>query len=161
MRGHGSLNLLAAIGAVVLYTGTAAAQLQRTVSGPPNVTPGRVYSFYLSGFVPGEKVYPTVQPVVCARRSERCEQDPCPSCAVTTIGSEGTATVRFRWPRTSLYVIANMNFRHPRWRQGSRALVRIDLASTTVPRGCERMPSITANPRAGSIVCAATLTWIR
>jgi hypothetical protein len=160
MRGRASLNLVAALGASVLYAATAAAQLQRTVNAPAHVTPGHVYALYVSGFVPGEKVYPTVQPVACARRSERCEQAPCPSCSVTTIGSDGTASIRFRWPRTSLYVIANMDFRHPRWARRSRALVRIDLASITVPRGCERMPSITANPQGGSIVCAATLTWI-
>jgi hypothetical protein len=140
---------------------TAAAYLQRTVSGPPAVVPGHVYSFYVSGFTPGVRVYPTVQPVDCARTTERCEQDPCPSCAVTRIGSSGTATVRFRWPRTSLYTFANMDFGHYRWQRGSRALVRIDLVSRVVPRGCQRMPSITANPTAGSVVCAATVTQIR
>jgi hypothetical protein len=123
--------------------------------------PGHVYTFYVSGFIPGERIYPTVQPVSCARTSERCVQDPCPGCALTRIGASGTATVRFRWPKKSFYVFANMFFAHYKWRPGSRALVRINLASTGVPRGCQRMPSITANPQAGSVVCAATLTRIR
>jgi hypothetical protein len=66
--------------------------------------------------------------------------------------------VRFRWPKRSLYVFANMLFAHRKWQPGSRALVRINLASTSVPRGCQRMASITANQQAGSVVCAATLT---
>jgi hypothetical protein len=69
--------------------------------------------------------------------------------------------VRFRWPNKSFYVFANMFFAHYNWQPGSRALVRINLASTRVPQGCQRMPSITANPQAGSVVCAATLTQIR
>lgn len=68
--------------------------------------------------------------------------------------------MRFRWPDSSFYVFANMFFAHYRWQPGSHALVRINLASTHVPPGCERMPSVTANPRAGSVVCAATLTRI-
>lgn len=149
------------VAAVLLFVGTAAAFLQRTANGAASVVPGNVYAFYVSGFTAGERIYPTVQPVSCARTSERCVQDPCPGCAATTIGASGTATVRFRWPKTSIYVFANMDFGHHRWRPGSRALVRINLASTRVPRGCQRMPSITANPQAGSVVCAATLTEIR
>jgi hypothetical protein len=139
----------------------AAAYLQRTVNGPAAVLPGHVYTFYVSGFTPGERIYPTVQPVSCARSSERCVEDPCPSCALTRIGASGTADVRFRWPKKSFYVFANMLFAHYNWRPGTQALVRINLASTSVPRGCQRMPSITANPQAGSVVCAATLTQIR
>jgi len=150
-----------ALAGLVAGVATATAYLQRTVNAPSSVVPGHLYTFSVSGFRPGESIYPTVQPVSCARSSERCVQDPCPSCALTRIGSSGTATVRFRWPRRSLYVFANMDFAHHRWRPGSRALVRINLASTRVPRGCQRMPSITANPEAGSIVCAATLTEIR
>lgn len=140
---------------------SAVAALQRTLDGPAAVTPGHIYNFYVSGFPPGEEVYPTVQPVSCARSSERCEQSPCPACATTRIGPSGTVTVRFRWPRTSIYAIANMETVDRRWQSGSRALVRIDLASRVVPRGCQRMASTTANPQAGSTVCAATLTQIR
>jgi hypothetical protein len=134
---------------------------QRILRGPSSVIPGRVYSFHISGFIRGEKVYPNVLPVSCPRTSERCEQSPCPSCAVTRIGASGAATVRFRWPKTSLYVVGNMDFRHYRWQRRSSALIRIDLASTRVPRGCKRMPSITANPRAGSVVCAETFAQIK
>jgi hypothetical protein len=35
------------------------------------------------------------------------------------------------------------------------------LGMAGVPRGCQRMRSLTANPQAGSVVCAATLTQIR
>jgi hypothetical protein len=147
-------------GAALLGATAASAYLQHTVDGPAAVVPGHVYSFYVSGFTPGEVVYPTVQPVSCARTSERCEEAPCPNCDTVRIGPSGSATVRFRWPKESLYAFANMHFGHYRWRRGNRALVRIDLASTVVPRGCQRMPSITANPNAGSIVCAATLTKI-
>lgn len=146
---------------LVLGTTSAVAALQRTLNGPAGVTPGRIYTFYVSGFTPGEEVYPTVQPVSCARSSEKCEQSPCPACATTTIGASGTTMVRFRWPRTSIYSIANMDTVDRRWQPGSRALVRIDLASRVVPRGCQRMASTTANPQAGSTVCAATLTQIR
>lgn len=149
------------LSAVLAFVGTAPAYLQRTVNGPGSVVPGHVYTFFVSGFTPGERIYPTVQPVSCARTSERCVQDPCPSCAVKTIGASGTATLRFRWPKRSLFVFANMYFGHYRWRPGSRALVRINVASTRVPRGCQRMPSITANPQAGSVVCTATLTQMR
>ena len=145
----------------LVASATAVAYLQRTVNGPATVVPGHVYTFYVSGFRPGERVYPTVQPASCARSSERCEQSPCPSCALVTIPQSGIATVKFRWPTTSLYVIANMDFRHPHWRRYSHALVRIDLASLSVPSGCQRMTSLTANRRAGSVVCAATLTVIR
>jgi hypothetical protein len=155
----GCVTLLLVAGLVSVATATA--YLQRTVNGPPSVLPGHVYKFYVSGFSPGEVIYPTVQPVSCARSGERCVQDPCPSCAPTKIGSSGTANVRFRWPTKSFYVVANMMFAHYKWPPGSRALVRINLASNRVPRGCQRMPSITANPQAGSVVCAATLTQIR
>jgi hypothetical protein len=57
---------------------------------------------------------------------------------------------------TGSITAANMDFGHLGWRRRSGALVRIDLASTVVPRGCQRMSSITANPQVGSIVCAAT-----
>ena len=160
VRGRVVIELVSAVVALAVLTGTAAGELQRTLNGPATVRPGHVYTFSLAGFVPGEEVYPTVQPVACARRSERCEQDPCPACAVTKVGANGTALVRFRWPHDALYVIANMSFKHPRWRRGSSALVRIDVASTRVPRGCQRMPSITANSQAGSIVCAATIARI-
>jgi hypothetical protein len=160
LRRRPSIFVIAVL-AVLMSTVTATAYLQRTVSGPGSVVPGHVYTFYVSGFSPGETVYPTVQPVSCARSSERCVQDPCPSCGPTRIGSSGTAIVRFRWPRRSFYVVANMSFDNHTWQPGSRALVRINLASTRVPRGCQRMPSITANPQAGSVVCAATLTRIR
>lgn len=155
----GCVTLLLVAGLVSVTA--AAGFLQRTVNGPASVVPGHVYAFYVSGFSPGEVIYPTVQPVSCARRSERCVQDPCPSCTPAKVGPSGTATVRFRWPKKSFYVFANMFFAHPKWRPGSRALVRINLASIRVPRGCQRMPSITANPQAGSVVCAATLTQIR
>ncbi len=148
------------IALVLVVSTTALAYLQRTVNGPATVVPGHVYTFYVSGFHPGERVYPTVQPASCARTSERCEQSPCPSCAPVRISRSGTATVKFRWPTTSLYVIANMDFRHPQWRRHSYALVRIDLASLSVPSACQRMTSLTANSRAGSVVCAATLTVI-
>jgi hypothetical protein len=153
--------LVIAVLAVLMSTVTATAYLQRTVNGPGSVVPGHFYTFYVSGFSPGETVYPTVQPVSCGRSSERCVQDPCPSCGPTRIESSGTAIVRFRWPRRSFHVVANMSFDHYTWQRGSRALVRINLASSRVPRGCQRMPSITANPQAGSVVCAATLTRIR
>jgi hypothetical protein len=149
------------VAALLVSVATAAAYLQRTVNGPASVVPGHVYTFYVSGFSPGEAIYPTVQPASCARSGERCVQAPCPSCAGTKIGSSGTATVRFRWPKRSYYVFANMLFAHYDWQPGSHALVRINVASTRVPRGCQRMPSITANPQAGSVVCAATLTQIR
>lgn len=152
--------VIAALAAVLMSAATATAYLQRTVNGPPSVVPGHRYKLYVSGFIPGEEVYPTVQPVSCARKSERCEQDPCPGCASTRIGPSGAATVRFRWPKASLDAIANMNVHHYPWHRGSLALIRIDLVSRVVPRGCQRMPSITANPQAGSIVCAATLTRI-
>lgn len=155
-----SIIFVIALAAVLISVATATAYLQRTVNGPASVLPGDVYTFYVSGFSLGETIYPTVQPVSCARSGERCVQDPCPSCAVTRIGASGTATVRFRWPRRSFYVFANMFFAHYKWQPGSRALVRINLASTRVPRGCQRMPSITANRQAGSVVCAATLTQI-
>jgi hypothetical protein len=145
---------------VVVCVAPAAGYLQRTVNGPASVVPGHAYTFYVSGFSPGEEIYPTVQPVSCASRSERCVQDPCPSCASTRIGPSGTATVRLDWPKRSFYVFANMFFGHYKWRPGSRALVRINLVGARVPRGCQRMPSTTANPRAGSVVCAATLTRI-
>jgi hypothetical protein len=161
MNHHRSIAFAIALAAVLVSVGTAAAYLQRTVNGPASVVPGHVYTFYVSGFTPGERVYPTVQPASCARTSERCVQDPCPACAPTRIDAPGTATVRFRWPKRSFYVFANMLFGHYKWRPGSRALVRINVASTGVPRGCQRMPSITANPHAGSVVCAATLTQIR
>jgi hypothetical protein len=164
MRSYGSrsraITLAVTFVAVLASTGTAAAYLQRTLNGPASVVPGRVYTFDVSGFTPGERIYPTVQPISCARTSERCVQDPCPGCALTKVGASGTATVRFRWPKKSFYVFANMLFGHYKWRPGSRALVRINLASKRVPRGCERMRSTTANPNAGSIVCAATLTRI-
>jgi hypothetical protein len=160
-RRHGSIGLVITLASVLMFAATAGAYLQRTVNGPTSVVPGHVYAFYVSGFSPGEVIYPTVQPVSCARAGERCVQDPCPNCASTKIGSSGTATVRFRWPKKSLYAFASMSFARYKWQPGSRALVRINLASTTVPRGCRRMPSITANPRAGSVVCAATLTQIR
>jgi hypothetical protein len=156
-----SITFVIALAGLLIGVDTATAYLQRTVNGPASVVPGHVYTFYVSGFSPGEAVYPTVQPVSCARISERCAQDPCPSCGVTRIGGSGTATVRLRWPRRSLYAFANMFFAHHKWQPGSRALVRINLDSTRVPRGCQRMPSITANPQAGSVVCAATLTQIR
>jgi hypothetical protein len=146
--------------AVAVCVAQAAGYLQRTVNGPASVVPGHAYTFYISGFSPGEDVYPTVQPVSCASHSERCVQAPCPSCAPTRIGPSGTATVRLQWPKRSFYVFANMSFGHYEWRPGSRALVRINLVGTRVPRGCQRMPSITANPRAGSIVCAATLARV-
>jgi hypothetical protein len=161
VRRHRSVAIVIALVAVLVFVATAAAYLQRTVNGPASVVPGHVYTFYVSGFTPGEEIYPTVQPVSCARTSERCVQDPCPICASAKIGSSGTATVRFRWPERSFYAFANMFFAHYRWRPGSRVLVRINIVSTRVPRGCQRMPSITANPQAGSVVCAATLTQIR
>jgi hypothetical protein len=65
--------------------------------------------------------------------------------------------MRFRWPKKSLYVFANMLFAHYKWRPGSGALVRINVASTRVPRGCRREPSITANPHAGSVACGGHL----
>jgi hypothetical protein len=160
LRCHCPTIFITALAAVLLGVATAEGYLQRTVNGPPSVVPGHAYLFGVSGFIPGEEVYATVQPVSCARTSDRCEQAPCPSCASTRIGPSGTATVRFRWPESSLYVVANMDIAHHRWRRRSQALVRIDLASRIVPRGCQRMPSITANPQAGSIVCAATLTQI-
>jgi hypothetical protein len=150
-----------AVGAFLMSAVTAAAYLQRTVNGPASVVPGHAYTFYVSGFSPGETIYPTVQPISCARSSERCVQAPCPSCALTRIGLSGTATLRFRWPTRSFYVFANMFLAHNRWQPGSQALIRINLASTGMPRGCQRMRSITANPHAGSVVCAATLTQIR
>lgn len=153
--------LLVAAAAVVVGATPAVAHLQRTLNGPAHVAPGHTYTFYVSGFTPGEPVYPTVQPVSCARSSGRCEQSPCPACATTRIGASGTATLRFRWPTSSIYAIANMDIVHHRWRWGSRAIVRVDLAARALPAGCERMPSTTANPQAGSIVCAATLTRIR
>ena len=152
---------IAALVMVTLLTGTAGAALQRTVNGPESVSPGSSYSFYVSGFAAGERIYPTVQPAACARTSERCEQDPCPGCAATIIGRAGTAVVRFRWPRHSVYAAANMSVKSRAWKRGSRALIRIDLASKAVAPGCRRMRSLTANPRAGSIVCAATLTEVR
>jgi hypothetical protein len=160
MHRRRSVALAITVAAVLVFVATAAAYLQRTVNGPASVVPGHMYTFYVSGFSPGELIYPTVQPVSCARSSERCVQDPCPSCGSARIGSSGAATVRFRWPEESFYVFANMSFAHYKWRPGSRALVRINVASTSVPRGCQRMPSTTANPRAGSVVCAATLTQI-
>jgi hypothetical protein len=159
-RHRRSLIFVIALAAVLISVGAATAYLRRTVNGPASVVPGHVYTFYVSGFSPGEMIYPSVQPVSCARSGERCVQDPCPSCALSRIGSSGTAMVRFRWPRNSFYLFANMFFGHYKWRPGSRALVRINLASTGLPRGCQRMPSITANPHAGSVVCAATLTQI-
>ncbi len=155
------MTLAIALSTVLGSVGAAGAFLQRTVNGPVSVLPEHVYAFHVSGFTPGERIYPTVQPVSCARKGERCVQDPCPSCALTTIGASGTATVRFRWPKKSFYVFANMLFGHYKWRPGSRALVRINVASVGVPQGCQRMPSITPNPQAGSVVCAATLTQIR
>lgn len=150
---------------VLLGRSAATAFLQRTLNGPAAVVPGHVYTFTLSGFTPGEEVYPTVQPASCARTSERCEEAPCsiagsPHCSLWRIGPSGTANVRFRWPELSAYVVANMAIAHHRWRRGSRALVRIDLASRRVPRGCQKMASLTANPQAGSTVCSATLTTI-
>jgi hypothetical protein len=153
--------VLPALAVAILFAASAAAQLQRTVNGPVSVVPGRVYSLYVSGFRPGDQVYPTLQPAPCARTSERCEQEPCPSCASTTIGPAGTATIRFRWPRESIYAVANMDIKQLPWKVGSWVLIRIDLASRRVPSGCERMQSLTANPHAGSIVCAATLTKVR
>jgi len=153
--------LVITVAALALGASPAVAYLQRTLNGPAYVAPGDTYTFYVSGFTPGEEVYPTVQPLSCARTGERCEQSPCPACTTTRIGTSGTATLRFRWPTRSIDAIANMDIVHRRWRRGSQALVRVDLASTVVPRGCERMPSSTANPGAGTIVCAATLTHIR
>ena len=71
------------VAALLVSVATAAAYLQRTVNGPASVVPGHVYTFYVSGFSPGEQIYPTVQPISCASRSERCELEPCPSCAPT------------------------------------------------------------------------------
>ena len=156
------LALLALLGSVAAAT----AYLQRTVNGPAAVMPGHVYTFHVSGFRPGELVYPTVQPVSCARTSERCEEAPCsvegnPPCSIWRTGPSGTANVFFRWPTLSVYSVANMDIAHHRWRRGTRALVRIDLASRRVPRGCQKMASLTANPHAGSTVCAATLITIK
>jgi hypothetical protein len=53
-----------------------------------------------------------------------------------------------------------MVFRHPSWRPGSKAVVRIDLAALKVPKGCVRKKSITANANAGSVVCARMVTRI-
>lgn len=153
--------IVLSIALAVVGSATAVAYLQRTVNGLGVVVPGHVYAFHVSGFRPGERVYPTVRPVSCAWSSERCEQSPCPSCAPVTIPPYGDVTLKFRWPTTSLYAVANMDIRHPRWRHRADALGRIDLASLSVPSGCQRMTSITANPQAGSIVCAATLTMIR
>jgi hypothetical protein len=163
MRSRRIITLAITLAASLLSVATAGASLHRTVKGPAGVVPGHVYTFYVSGFRPGELIYPTVQPLFCAGSylGERCLQDPCPGCAPTKIGSSGTATVRFRWPKKSYYVVANMHFAHYKWRQGTGALVSINVASTGVPRGCRREPSITANPQAGSVVCAATLTRIR
>lgn len=163
MRSHRFTTVVITLAATLVSVATAAASVDRTVNGPAGVVPGHVYTFHVSGFRPGERIYPTVQPLFCARRylGERCLQDPCPSCAPTKIGSSGSATVRFRWPKKSLYVVANMQFAHYKWRPGTGALVSINIASTRVPRGCRREPSITANPQAGSVVCAATLTRIR
>jgi hypothetical protein len=62
---------------------------------------------------------------------------------------------------TSFYAITSMSSAHYHWQRGGWALVRINLGPPgSVPRGCLRMPSITANPKGGSIVCAATLTRI-
>jgi hypothetical protein len=162
MRRHHSITLAIILAATLVPVGTAAAFVPGAVNGPASVLPGHVYTFYVSGFRPGELIYPTVLPVFCGGGSrERCVQDPCPGCAPTKIGSSGKATVRFRWPRKSLYVFANMYFARYKWRPGTGALVRINAASTRVPRGCRREPSITANPHAGSVVCAATVTLIR
>lgn len=152
--------------ATLVSAAAASAYLQRTVNGPASVVPGHVYTFYVSGFSPGERIYATVQPVSCAQTSERCEEDPCavernPHCSIGQIGPSGSTNVRFRWPKTSVYAFANMDIAQYRWRLGSRALVRIDLVARRVPPGCQRMPSITANPQAGSVVCAATLTQIK
>src|SRR5579862_8055805 len=113
MIGRRCLTCVVATGAVaalsVLWAGDASAELQRTVNGPSSVTPGETYTFDVFGFVPGERIYATVRPVACARRSERCEQAACPACSPARIGQDGGATVRFRWPATSLRAIANMD----------------------------------------------------
>lgn len=107
-----SIIFVVALAGLLIAVATAMGYLQRTVNGPASVVPGHVYTFYVSGFSPGEAIYPSVQPISCARSSERCVQDPCPSCALTRTGGSGTATVRFRWPRRSFYVFANMLLAH-------------------------------------------------
>ncbi len=117
-RRHRAAVLAVTSATVVVCVAPAAGYLQRTVNGPASVVPGDAYTFYVSGFSPGEDIYPTVQPLSCASRSERCVQAPCPSCASTRIGPSGTATVRFHWPKRSFYVFANMSFGHYKWRPG-------------------------------------------
>ena len=53
---------IVALGSVLAIAGSASAvaYLQRTVNGPATVIPARVYTFRVSGFRPGDRVYPTV-----------------------------------------------------------------------------------------------------
>jgi hypothetical protein len=141
--------LLFAIGCTTSFGASA-----HRLVGPGVVTPGSSYVFRATGFTPGMRLYVTVTPKPCKQGTSVCQLSPCPGCAAVRVRSDGSATFRFVWPKKSFAAVGGMGGSFFAWKPNSRASVYVDSASTSVPRGCIRLPSTTANPKAGTVICA-------
>lgn len=128
------------------------------VVGPALVRPGAFVTYRLRGFGVGCRLYATVEPRFCHGGLDRCVLGIGLGPTVT-IRRSRAATLRFRWPRRYIHIVASTVQHYHAWPAGSQAVVRMNLAAPRPRPGCRERAS--ASIGGGGIVCAARTVRIR